>query len=370
MIEQITIRNFKSLVDVTVNLSPTTVLIGRSGVGKSNFLRAIRFLRNFLLSGNGAVSVEGGWQRIFPFGLHRPLSFGMKYRLPGFDDLFVYRLAWEVRPPHNQIFLSEETLTYGKNQVFSTPTNILLQGHVQLGAHPTKTEAVLSFAAITGGIGWHDFAATVFTANGQNQPASGNGLDDNASNFLSVLKILTQDLRDQGARRQIIARLKQINPSIVSVELNSILNPQNVIVGHSLGGSVVPLDLSQESDGFRRYFAHLLAIYQAPPKQLLMFEEPENGISPGALKTLSEEFSDAPRNARGQVLLSTQSPDLLAGFEPAQIRVVDIDPDTQLTSIGPLDPEQAEAVRDQLLTPGELLTVDQARIMPEKVSAP
>ena len=43
----------------------------------------------------------------------------------------------------------------------------------------------------------------------------------------------------------------------------------------------MPLDLTEESDGFRRFYAHLLALYQTPPKQTLVFEEPENGIYPG-----------------------------------------------------------------------------------------
>jgi predicted ATPase len=361
MIEQITIRNFKSLGDVTVDLVPTTVLIGRSGVGKSNFFRAIRFLRNFLINNAGAVNDEGGWQRIHPFGSPSPLSFDLKFRLPGFDEPFAYRLAWKVSLPQNAILLVEEALDYGTNQIFRNLSNGPHQQiQVQLGSLPTKTEAVLSFAALTGGIGWHDFPASVFT-HPQAQGVASKGLDDSAGNYLSVLKDLTQDLRDQNARRQIVARLRQINPSIGSVELNSIITPQKVIVGHRLGDSSASLELSQESDGFRRYLAHLLAIYQTPPKQLLMFEEPENGISPGALKSLSEEFSDAPERNRGQILLATQSPDLLDGFDPDQIRVVDLDPKTQLTKIGPLDSAQIEAVRDQLLTPGELLTVDQAR---------
>jgi predicted ATPase len=118
--------------------------------------------------------------------------------------------------------------------------------------------------------------------------------------------------------------------------------------------------LSQESDGFRRYYAHLLALYQTPPKQVLMFEEPENGIYPGALRNLAEEFNEAPRKGRGQVLLTTQSPDLLDGFEPESLRVVELDA-AQSTKIGQLDPDQVQAVKDHLLEPGELLTVDSAR---------
>lgn len=59
MIEHIRIQNFKSIRDASVDLSPVTVLIGRSGVGKSNFLRAIRFFRNYLTTGEAAVGIEG-----------------------------------------------------------------------------------------------------------------------------------------------------------------------------------------------------------------------------------------------------------------------------------------------------------------------
>src|SRR6476660_9114323 len=48
MIKHVRIQNFRSLVDVTVDLDPLTVLIGRSGSGKSNFVHALRFLRDYL----------------------------------------------------------------------------------------------------------------------------------------------------------------------------------------------------------------------------------------------------------------------------------------------------------------------------------
>jgi predicted ATPase len=48
MISRIRIQNFRSLIDVEVNLEPLTVLIGRSGTGKSNFVGAIRALRDVL----------------------------------------------------------------------------------------------------------------------------------------------------------------------------------------------------------------------------------------------------------------------------------------------------------------------------------
>jgi hypothetical protein len=242
------------------------------------------------------------------------------------------------------------------------------QHQLSLSSFPTVSEAVLAFSFLTNGIGWHDFPADVFrTPNaggnvfgGNNPNAPSKGLQDFANNYLEVLRDLTQNLQSQHARRQILARLRQINPSISSLELDSIIQPKNIVVGHKVGEQLIPLDLSQESDGFRRYYAHLLALYQTPPKQVLMFEEPENGIYPGALSNLAAEFRDAAEHGRGQVLLTTQSPALLDGFDPENIRVVDVDA-SQSTEIGPLDPSQSQAIREHLLEPGELMTVDQAR---------
>ena len=52
MITRIRIQNYRSLIDVDVKLEPLTVLIGRSGTGKSNFVGAIRALRDLLSSGD------------------------------------------------------------------------------------------------------------------------------------------------------------------------------------------------------------------------------------------------------------------------------------------------------------------------------
>jgi predicted ATPase len=389
MIEHITIRNFKSIGEVSVDLSPVTVLIGRSGVGKSNFLRAIRFLRNFLLQGDAAIQREGGWARIWPFGAPATLSFSVRFIIPGYAKKFQYEISLRPHPQNQAIaWVEAEKLALGDEVIFErneknwvkwpgdgpTPES---QPRVYLASFPTLTEAVLAYTAWTSGIGWHDFPADVFMpgfANDGSNPlfAGGgakiklSGLDDSASNFLDVIRDMTKDLRDQFSRRQILARVKQINPTVDSLELDSINQPQRVVVAHQVGGRRMALDLSQESDGFRRYYAHLLALYQTPPKQVLMFEEPENGVYPGALRNLAEEFEKAPSAARGQVLLTTQSPDLLDGFAPEQLRVVELN-EKQLTTIGRLDPDQADALRSRLLEPGELLTVDSAR--PAGISA-
>ena len=50
MIRRIKIRDFKSIRELDLELDPVTVLVGRSGTGKSNVVQAIRFLRNLLIN--------------------------------------------------------------------------------------------------------------------------------------------------------------------------------------------------------------------------------------------------------------------------------------------------------------------------------
>ena len=112
--------------------------------------------------------------------------------------------------------------------------------------------------------------------------------------------------------------------------------------------------------GFRRFYAHLLAMNQIPPKQTLFFEEPEKGIYPGGLEVLTKELQNCAERGQSQVILTTQSPALLDHFEPESIRVVDIE--ANATKIGRVEREQVESVKRELLTTGELLTVDPARV--------
>jgi predicted ATPase len=99
----------------------------------------------------------------------------------------------------------------------------------------------------------------------------------------------------------------------------------------------------------------------------LIFEHPEDGIHPGALSLLAEEFQAAPEAGRGQVILTTHSPKLLDYFDAEQIRVVELA--GLETRIGFISAEQKEAIRERFLEPGELLTVDPARLQPEATGA-
>src|SRR5437868_10245717 len=93
MIKRIRIQNFRSLVDVTVDLDPLTILIGRSGTGKSNFIESIRFLRNSLNVRQVNANALGGVHRVLHVDhLDKPLDYNVRFSIPGIGEAFEYGL--------------------------------------------------------------------------------------------------------------------------------------------------------------------------------------------------------------------------------------------------------------------------------------
>jgi predicted ATPase len=372
MIRRIRIQNFKSIRDVTVDLSPVTVLVGKTGTGKTNFVTAIRFLRDLLALGPEQLGSFGNWQQLLHVAARgNPMGFEIEFEVPGYEESFQYTLVLHEGAPANPPRL--ECLKYGTKELFAQefqdkkgtlwrvePSLVVVPkaGPIALRRLPGLEQVVVAYTALSTGLGVYDFEANVLqderSSNGR------SGLHDDARNHLAVLKEIAQSLHDVNTRKGLLATMKRLNPSISSMDLDNLQSPRTVIVGHQIGSSkTLQLDLKAESSGVRRFYAHLLAIYQTPPKLTLIFEEPENGIYPGALTMLADEFKAAPDAGRGQVILTTHSPRLLDHFSSDQIRVVElIDMETK---IGPLSQEQRAALDEQLLHAGELLTVDPAR---------
>lgn len=368
MLQRLTVRNFKSLEDVRVELSPVTVLVGRSGTGKTNLVTAVRVLRDYLYFGQSAIKGFGAWPQLTPATRQNSqMAFEVVFDVEGIDQSFEYRLALHGRGPQEPV--SGELLRLGDDCLFeqaqgkwSVEPQLVSPpepGPPAIGRIPSISEVVIAYTALTSGIGCYHFPASVLTPDRENGGAI-SGLQDGAENYLQTLKDIVSNLQDLQVRRSITGALQRLNPTVSGVELDSIQKPSNAVVAHSLGEKRLSLLLTQESDGFRRFYAHLLALYQRPPKQALVFEEPENGIYPGALSLLADEFKSAPAAGRGQVILTTHSPRLLDHFEAEEIRVVALD--GFQTRIGNVSDEQREAIAEQLLEPGELLTVDPARI--------
>jgi len=238
---------------------------------------------------------------------------------------------------------------------------------VMLGAIPGLQESTFAYVRLRSGVGCYDFPGNVLAGPGNQGSPVDRGFADRGDNYLLVAEQILSDLSKARSWKRISTSMQAVNRAVASLTLN-VPTPDRLDVGHQLNGRLLSMDVRSESEGFRRYLAHIFAMYQNPPKQTLLFEHPESGLHPGALESLANEFKACPKENRGQVVLTTHSPQLLDFFPPESLRVVDVEKlDTQ---IGRVAPEQMESLRERLLLPGELLTVDPARLPGQLAEVP
>lgn len=367
MIHSVQIMNFKSLRRVHVKLSPLTVLIGRSGTGKSNFIQALRFVRDYLRGGEQAAigPHRGGWRAVLCDTRSKSdkLAFELHFDVPGSPGVFRYLLAFKIEGSqisfHTEVLQVDDRELYGqvdgkwtrRPDVVSVPD----PGQVVIGKLYELTEARIAHIVLKQSIGCYDFPGSVCTGPWQE---ANQGMEDNGQNYLGVFDRIATDLAGYSLVGEMETALRRLNASLKSINLSD--DRQSLSVIHRIGEQALGIDLHQESDGFRRFLAHLLALYQQPSKRTVTFEEPENGIFPGALSVLADTFQAAAAEVRSQVILTTHSPQLLQHFSHDQIRVVEIE--DRATKIGAIAPEQRESIEEKLMTTDELLTADEARL--------
>ena len=113
-------------------------------------------------------------------------------------------------------------------------------------------------------------------------------------------------------------------------------------------------DLSYESDGTLRLLGMLVALFQEPSPSLIGIEEPELMIHPGALAVLADTMQEA--TLRGQVLVTTHSPDLINLLPIECFRAVTAEGGT--TKVGKVSDHQIQSVKEGLFLAGELHSME------------
>src|SRR5665213_2690313 len=120
MIKRLHIWNFKSLRDVTIDFDPLTVLIGRSGAGKTNIVESLKFWRHYLITQNFNVQPQA-WGRVLSATDRGNKHFGFEvmFCVPGFTGDFKYKLEFGFGPHiHFGPVLIEELLETGGKALF------------------------------------------------------------------------------------------------------------------------------------------------------------------------------------------------------------------------------------------------------------
>jgi predicted ATPase len=377
-ITRIRAKNFRSLGDVDVHLSPLTVLIGPNGSGKTNLLNALRFVattarfdlaaaldewrgfdhiqRQSAQPGPVEIALEG---EITPHASSNArdeymltLRRGRGRTISRSEEFAFKRTAGRGR--RIKVSGSRVDITDANS---ATPTTTL-----QLATAQTTALATLpKFSDAQGGQGIRQFTEFLSNirvlepnVNEARRPSRqyGASLASDASNLADAL--LRIQNRDPDAFALLVDDVQRCLPGLRDIRLVPVGGSADAVAVQLVeSGLRTPIDLADASFGSVRALALFAALHEPDPAPFLAIEEVDHGLHPYALDVLADRLRAA--SGRMQILAATHSPTLVNRLRPHELIICDRDPKTGESVIPAISAEKIEsAIAETEWQAGEL----------------
>jgi predicted ATPase len=326
-IQQIHIAGFCSLKDVALEPGRLTLLIGPNGSGKSNLLQALRLIPLLRTRSLQRYVAEHGFgAALLHYGpkITESIEIGVLIRDQGSSYRYDARLAFA--PDDSLYFQTENAARVSPDGTWTIST--LSGGHREsklLEASPDDqtVAAVNRWLARMTFYHFHDTSAqsklrTHARREDDRYPRS------DGSNLAAYLLRLKESDQDDDRKswqrinrhcRHIAPAIKELDPVAIndSVRLDWVDNRDQRFGCH------------QFSDGTLRALALITGLSQPTAKlpRMISINEPELGLHPSAIALIAELCRSISRHT--QIILSTQSTELLDHFSADEVVVVESD---------------------------------------------
>lgn len=333
-LQQIHVAGFRSLRDVTLDLSPVTVVIGANGSGKSNLLSVLRMveilrkqsLRRF-------VAEQGGASALLHYG--PSVTKELLLRLELTEDLkrSIYAVRLGYAAGDSFVVLEERVET--SEPPDRTSSAELGSGHSESAlVDITSLEAGFEAAKLVnrqlaqmGFFHFHDTSPTS-PLRQSSRRADDRSLRSDGANLAAFLYRLKHS-EDEDSRaswnlitglvRRVAPFLKELVPDLVDPGRPE----QSAVRLYWTDERDYRFDVHDLSDGTLRAIALFTALGQPALSRptFLTIDEPELGLHPAAIGIFAALVRSVSESC--QVLLATQSPALLDEFEPEDVVVTE-----------------------------------------------
>lgn len=397
VITRLRASNFRSIESMDLELGRVNVFVGQNGVGKSNIIDVLRFVRDCLTRGvDQALLDRGGMGAVRRFAqspdsdieIELQCAFGHHEVTYAFaltnDPRTEYRVRAErvgVRNTESEGDGAVIGLANGQWNGDVSANIIQLHPYPDSELHALKSWwmylAEVTTDAVTATLATHELLTDLSFYNispeslrAPQQIVSESPFDEKGRNLAAVLRSVKRfegpELNDiEGALARLVDGLRSYDIHNVGSYLVTKLlyDFPGVSPAGEAGVTRLASDLAQESDGTLRILSILAALYQQPSRALVVIEEPEINIHPGALGVLADLLQEA--SLRSQILVTTHNPDLIEHFSPDVLRVVE--KNDGVTHVGPVAHDQQEAIRKMLFSTAEIMKMEGLRREPVEV---
>jgi predicted ATPase len=316
-LSRIIIKGFKSIKECEIDLGNINVLIGANGAGKSNFISAFEMLQKILSRDlTFYTGKKGGAGTLLYNGNKVTDSITMEFHVA--ENIY----GFELEATETDRFLFRE-------ERFESPS--YLWGD---GGH---AEANLSDAIKDSSVGlidtddwllepfsvyqFHDTSPSS-RIKSENKISNSISLMNDARNLAAFLYRLKQVFSTEYSK--ILRNVQRVAPFVDDLVLApNEFNDEQIILKWKQKGCGDVFNASQFSDGTLRFICLATLLLQPAKLQpaTIIIDEPELGLHPYALTIFAELVKKAA--TKKQIILATQSAELLDHFEPEDVIVVD-----------------------------------------------
>lgn len=352
MLKRIRVGGFRGIgTPVDVELGPFVALVGPNGAGKSSLVDALRLIADAVRLGlPAALEAQGGFARLrrpAPDDPQSPVVIELDLAAGEQPASYAIRLA----PIGDDRYRVESEAGRVGDAAFSIHDGVW-QGPP--GTSPRVDPEHLALGIIGGDHRFQPLLELVrgmqcyaFATDSLRQLVARPSRAYLERSGLGWAKILDKQPVETW-KPDLLAVLRRLTGDIDDVEIQRLSGFPVIRFHHHSTGQL--LEAAQESDGTLRVAGIMTALLQLPPPSLVAIEEPELAVHPGALSLLVDELRGA--TARSQVLVTTQSSDVVDLLSPDELRVVSSTPTgAAITSVSE---RQRAIVEERLFSLGEL----------------
>lgn len=316
MLRRLSVRGFKSIRALDdFEFGDLNVLIGANGAGKSNFIGLFHMVERMMRQDlRGFVLREDGPDA---------LLFGGRQKTGGVDARFEFgRNAYDFRlEPHGgEMSMARERLTFfGETSRRERELGSGPEPRLPEQRNDTLARHILSALRDWKVYHFHDTGRTAPVRN--DQPVRDNErLRVDAGNLGPFLRRLRE--RHEGDYEEILRCVRAVAPFFGGLSYRDQPGERMELEWVDNGASEAIRGPRQMSDGTLRLLC-LATLFLQPthmqPRTILV-DEPELGLHPYALGVLNEVIRDTSK--RRQVIIATQSADLVSALMPEEVVVV------------------------------------------------
>lgn len=317
---KIKINGYKSIKNCEIDLKDINVLIGSNGAGKSNFISAFKFLQAIIDQELGIFASTNGLSSLFYDGLKVTDKIDMEFFF-GYNSY-----GFSLIPSNdNKLIFDSEFLSYNNVATFSR-TSPYGRGHSEsLWRNGVGNNMDLYANSVFENISWrvyhfHDTSSNARVK--QSHKVINNVMfQQDAGNLAAFLLRLRNNYPKH--YQSITSTIRTIAPFFSDFILVPNDDNESIVLKWRERGCDDAFGVSQLSDGTLRFIC--LATLLLQPVELMpttiIIDEPELGLHPFAIYIFSELVKSVSK--KKQIIISTQSVELLNYFEPEDVIVVD-----------------------------------------------